>query len=76
MAIRFYDGIRLPELWWPLDLDHGQWVDTDKYDIVEKPEYRQKLIENKEAEIKQLDKLHQERKNRLLKELDELKNKR
>ena len=52
-----------------------KWVDTDRYDIVEKPEYRQRLIENKEAEIKKLDQLHQERKDRLLKELDELKNK-
>ena len=75
----FSDIERYPEPWWIGDIirwQNGQWVDTDKYNIVEKPEYRQKLIDNKEAEIKQLDQLHQERKDRLLKELKELKNKR
>ena len=62
---------------WPgITVANKVWVDTDRYDIVEKPEYRQKLIDNKDAEIKQLDQLHQERKDRLLKELKELKNKR
>jgi len=53
----------------------GQWVDTDRYEVVEKPEYRQKLIEAKQSEIDKIDKLHEERRERLLRELDELKNK-
>ena len=54
----------------------GKLVDMDRYDIVEKPEYRQKLIETKQNEIDTWDRYHQERRERLLKELDELKNKR
>lgn len=79
--IRLYETAVRPLDWfnefsWLHINQNGQWVDTDRYDIVEKPEYRQRLIENKETEIKKLEQLHQERKDRLLKELDELKNKR
>ena len=31
----------------------GQWVDTDKFDLVPRPEYRKSLIEKKEQEIKE-----------------------
>jgi len=54
----------------------GKWVDMERFDVVEKPEYRQRLIEAKEAEIAKIDKLHEERRERLMKELNELKNKR
>ena len=48
---------------------NGQWVDTSKYDIVPKPDYRKSLAEEKQREIDRLDK---ERK-RLEAELKELK---
>jgi hypothetical protein len=47
----------------------GEFVDTDKYEIRPRPEYRQTLIENKQKEI---DRLEEERK-RLENELKELK---
>ena len=49
----------------------GQWVDTDRYDIVPRPEYRKSLIEKKEQEIKDL----KERQETAQKELSELKQK-
>ena len=47
---------------------NGQWVDTSKYDIVPKPDYRKSLADEKQKEIDRLDK---ERK-RLEAELKEL----
>jgi len=47
----------------------GQFVDTEKYDVVPRPEYRKSLIEKKEEEIKRL----QERQDEIKKEIEELK---
>jgi len=47
----------------------GQFVDTEKYDIVPRPEYRRSLIEKKEEEIKRL----QEREKEIQKEIESLK---
>jgi hypothetical protein len=46
-----------------------EWVDTERYDIVPKKEYRKVLIENKQKEIESLLK----EKERLEEELKELK---
>jgi len=50
----------------------GQWVDTDRYDIVEKPEYRKQLTEQKDKELKELDSYYERRKKELLAERDRL----
>lgn len=45
------------ELWFPRQSTYtykGQWVDTDKYDIVPKKEYREKLIEQKKQRVSEL----------------------
>ena len=47
----------------------GQWVDTDKYDVVPRPEYKQTLIENKQKQIEQAE----ESVAKLKEELKELK---
>jgi len=47
----------------------GQWVDTSKYNIVPKPDYRKSLAEEKQKEIDRLDK----ERERLEAELKELK---
>ena len=47
----------------------GQWVDTDRYDIVPRPEYRKSLIDKKEQRIKEL----KEEQETVQKEVDELK---
>jgi len=47
----------------------GQWVDTEKFDVVPRPEYRQTLIENKQKQIEQAE----ESVTRLKEELKELK---
>ncbi len=49
----------------------GQWVDTDRYDVVPRPEYRKSLIEKKEQRIKEL----KEEQESVQKEVDELKQK-
>jgi len=41
----------------------GQVVDTDKYDIVPKKEYRQELLRLKEEEIEALDRQHEAEEN-------------
>lgn len=48
---------------------HGQWVDTEKYDIVPKASYKEELIEQKK---KRLDSLDEEIK-KLKSEIEELK---
>ena len=47
----------------------GQWVDLDKFDVIPRPEYKKRLIESKETEIKEL----QNRQDELKKEIDGLK---
>lgn len=69
--IKRLDDIFSEELWYPKSTSYaynGQWVDTDKYDITPKKEYRQKLIEQKKEKIAELDK----RKKELEAEIKEL----
>lgn len=45
------------ESWFPKSTTYtykGQWVDTDKYDIVPKSSYKKELIEKKEVRISEL----------------------
>jgi len=63
----FEDDIYRPETSsWTL---RGQWVDLDKFDVIPRPEYKKRLIESKETEIKEL----QNRQDELKKEIDGLK---
>jgi len=50
----------------------GELVDTDKFDIVPKREYREKLVKDKEEEIKTLETYYQNRKTILLEEKESL----
>ena len=63
----FGDDIYCPETSsWTL---RGQWVDLDKFEVTPRPEYKKRLIEKKETEIKEL----QNRQDELKKEIDGLK---
>ena len=50
----------------------GELVDTEKFDIVPKREYREKLVKDKEEEIKTLETYYQNRKTILLEEKESL----
>ena len=62
-------SVELPTRSWTW---RGQWVDTDRYDIVEKPEYRKELTEQKDKELKELDSYYERKKKELLNERDRL----
>jgi len=47
----------------------GVWVDTDKFDVIPRPEYRRQLLTKKEAELKEL----QEKQEKIKQEISELK---
>ena len=83
MSIKYRN--KLPGLWphddfgWPWTWDElpavswtwkGQWVDTDKYEIVPKASYKKELIEAKQKELD----TNEENRKRLEEELNKLKN--
>jgi len=67
---RFFDDFWGFEVWHPEVTSwtlRGRWVDPEKYDIVPKKEYAEKLVRQKEDQLKELDDYY-ERKKRELKE--------
>ena len=44
---------------------HGEFVDTDKFDIVPKESYKQSLLKQKEDELKELDEYYERRKKEI-----------
>lgn len=54
----------------------GQFVDTDKFDIVPKREYLDKEIARKEEELKQAEIRHRQHEERIREEIEGLKDQR
>ena len=50
----------------------GQLVDTEKYDIVPRPEYQAELLKQTESKIEALDKDYKEQRKRLVEEKENL----
>jgi len=53
----------------------GQLVDTEKYDVIPKPSYKQELLQKVEKDIETLDKDYKKERERLEEKKERLKNK-
>jgi len=68
---RFFDDfwgfdIYRPEVTsWTL---RGRWVDPDKYDVVPKKEYAERLVRQKENQLKELEDYYEKRKKEITEE--------
>ena len=50
----------------------GTWVDLDKYDVIPKKSYAEKLAKEKDKELEELEKYYEQKKQKLLAEKGKL----